>query len=192
MRNTLIGSGILAVLVASVLLVHTGASAQAPSLEARVTGLERTVAELREHVDRLESRTYGMTVDTDIDRLRFLVGLLTSGKRIPMRDGSLDPYAVADDMRGLDVPRVRAFRSARTGRGPSGKEIDSHDYTNLPWERYHGPEPVLYDFERPVPLLWDKEPDSEGGYLVGLSNGSVRYWDGERLAAALREVEANR
>lgn len=191
MRIILLGcAGGLALLLATHLR-EASVSAQAPSLEARVEALEDTLEALALHVDRLEKRTYGDAVRKDLDRLRDLIGLLTSGTSVPMRDGAVDPFALRDEAGSAPLD-THFFHSARLGSGPSRDEIAAGDYTNFPYERYRGPQRPLQDLDHPLPLLWDREPHSDGGRLVGLSNGSVQYWPVEQFEAGMEAAGQRR
>ncbi len=100
----------------------------------------------------------------------------------PMKDGALDVYAVvrAGEIVGS---KLRTFRSARSGTGPTDEEIARGDYTNFPWERCRG---AGRRGSTPFPLLWESAPDDQGEILVALSDGHVYFMKPERLDAALK------
>ena len=64
------------------------------------------------------------------------------------------------------------------------EEIESCDYTHFPYHRYRGSGEI--DITRALPLLWDKEPDAEGMFVVAFSDGSARALDREGLDRALK------
>jgi hypothetical protein len=115
----------------------------------------------------------------DTVTLRALAGLLIEDG-FPMKDGALDPYALARRKK-LMPDMYSDLRSERFG-GPTDEEIESGSYTNFPWERYRGPPP---DTRTRVPLLWERAPDVDGHLLVALSDGSVEKWEPGQLERAL-------
>ncbi len=119
-----------------------------------------------------------------MNNLRIIAALLiTSGEQLPMEDGALDVYEL---VRKGDISRdnYSLLRKERGG-SPTDEEIERGDYTNFRYNRYRGTGEV--DDTRPVPLLWDKEPDAMGLSVVAFNDGSVRALDREELAHALKE-----
>ena len=119
----------------------------------------------------------------DTNNLRNIVGLVVLTKKVPLRDGAFDPYAffLSGEIRRENL---RVFESVRSKAGPTDKEIKRGDYTNFPWERYRGDGKLV---GAPFPLLWEKKPDKNGMLLVGLSDGTAKYWDHATLEAALKK-----
>lgn len=117
----------------------------------------------------------------DNNNLRNIVGLVVVMKKLPLKDGEFDPYAFfrSGEVRGEDL---RVFHSAWLKTGPTEEEVESGDYTNFPWERYRGDGNLEGP---PFPLLWEKKPDDDEKFLVGLSDGTAAYWDHATLEAAL-------
>jgi hypothetical protein len=67
------------------------------------------------------------------------------------------------------------------------------DYRSYPYARYAGlVRPGLGPFGVPAgaPLLWDKQADEDGGHVVALGDGSVRYWSAVELNQVLEEAGA--
>jgi len=106
--------------------------------------------------------------------IRRLVGLAVQSGKLPMKDGAFDPYEFVRSGR-IPADLLRP--------GPTDEEIARGDYTNFPWERYRGDGKLEGP---PIPLLWEKKPDENGGCLVALSDGSARYCGREEAEAILR------
>jgi hypothetical protein len=150
--------------------------------EKRVDRLEGKGGKLR-----LTGRALRAAQLEDMNSVRNLVGLIvvtqTVGKP-PTKDGALDVYFFV--RKGDIAPKYYSvLRSARSETNPTDAEIERGDYTNFPWERYRGERRI----DRPpaVPLLWDKQPDAEGKFVVGFSDGSARLMDRDELDEALKE-----
>jgi hypothetical protein len=109
-----------------------------------------------------------------VSNVRILVGLMVaSSEPFPMKDGALDVYHF---VKSGDITRDNYDVLRKPGaKVPTDAEIDAGDYTNFPYERYRGE--AKRDGVRPVPLLWEKTPDREGIYVVGMSDGSARAVD---------------
>jgi hypothetical protein len=120
----------------------------------------------------------------DMSRMMALVHLATRAEALPLKDGAFDPYAFVGTG---DITRqdYRTFRSARLGKGPTHWQIERGDYTNFPWERYRGDGSEIKKLVR-LPLLWEKEPGSDGQHLVAWSDGSCRVMSPAELKAALK------
>jgi len=107
----------------------------------------------------------------DMNLLRDLVGrIVVHSERegnLPLRDGALDVYAVLQGFDPSESNFLDLVHSERRGTGPTMEEIRRGDYTHFPWERARGLERLPPG--RTVALLWDREPDEEGRYLVGTS-----------------------
>jgi len=112
--------------------------------------------------------------------LRAIIQRLLASGKLPLKDGALDVFVLVRS--GKVGPEE--FYLFRERRGtPTDEEIRRGDYTNFPYERYRGSGDL--DPVHPVPLLWDKKPDAHGMFVVGLSNGSVKYVDKDELAKLL-------
>jgi len=104
-----------------------------------------------------------------------------SGGKLPMEDGVLDVYAIVRDGK-IGREMYSLLRDPESGL-PTDEEIDRGDYTNFPYERYRGNGD--WDPMHPVPFLWDKEPDVDGVFVVGMSDLSGKEMDEVELATAL-------
>lgn len=111
---------------------------------------------------------------------QMIAPLVMSRKPLPMKDGQLDVYALvrSGDIRKDDYVILRRWPE----KIPSDEEIERGDYTRFPYDRYRGTGELE---PRPIPLVWDKEPDSEGVFIVGMSDGSTRSMDRAELAKTL-------
>ena len=112
----------------------------------------------------------------DMNSMRNILGSLAYvRKEFPFAaDGRLAAYA-AFGPKGIEEG-LAYFRSAQSGRGPTLEEVRAHDYRNFPWVRYRRVEGTeLVPGKGKVPLLWDPQPDDDGGRVVGFSDTSVRY-----------------
>lgn len=113
----------------------------------------------------------------DLMNLKGLVGLCATAERLPMKDGTLDPYHFVKTGR-LVPEQFPVFRSHRRDVAPTEEEIRRGDYTSFPWERYRGDRT---DCRPPVfPLLWEAQP-IRGLTLVGFSDGSACALEAKEL-----------
>ena len=117
------------------------------------------------------SGNFAVKKNDDMNRVRQLAALLAISRKMPMKDGRVDVYALVRNG-DIGARHFSILRSARFGKSPSKDEIEKGDYTNFPYERFKGTvKPGSH-----VPLLWDKKPDERNGRVVGFSSGAVKYY----------------
>jgi hypothetical protein len=107
--------------------------------------------------------------------LRMIAGLLVMAEWFPLKEGTLDVYALVK--RG-EIPRSE-LRILQKNGVPTAAEIDGGDYSRFPYHRYQGEGKP--DYKRRIPLLWEKEPDSEGMFVVAFNDGSASAVDRAEL-----------
>jgi hypothetical protein len=131
--------------------------------------------------DAARKRVIALRVDKTNKFRAITAYLVLRGEKLPMKDGALDVYALVKDGT-IGRGEYSLFR-ARPNGPPSDEEIERGDYTNFPWARYHGngsPDPT-----RAIPLVWDRNPDADGYFVVGMSDGSALAMHQDELAKAL-------
>ena len=124
----------------------------------------------------------------DMNSLRMIVGLVEvqSATKYPWKDGALHVYRLYE-VGDITDKRLSVFRSARTGIGPSLKEVKKGDYTHFPYERYKGAKPPPKGALEAIPLIWDRVASPRGQRLVGYNGGSVELVPEAQLLALLEK-----
>lgn len=132
-----------------------------------------------------KSQTVAQRLEDMLD-LRDIAALLVMAEEVPLApDGRIDVYAILRKEMTDSKKVVDTCTSARTGKGPTWKEIEAGDYGNFPYQRYKGARDRK-SYVR-VPVVWDRQPSDDSpsrsspergeGRLAAFSDGSAMFED---------------